>query len=199
MSELGLSTSPAPNRRLPRPPPAAPAAGGRGNPDSRRVHSVGELRASSRRRQGGGGAAGLVLQVVDFPVDGGAPRSSGVSPLPSSSWRFRGAAGLDFPSPESVAGRRIWPLLKVSWKKQMWFGSSTTKAFSGVGPTTRKSLIGRLIFCGAPLIGAPQNYFLWRTKPGAPQKVTFLWRTKPHAPQKFEILRRTKNKCATEI
>ena len=37
----GLSTSPLPNRRLPRPLPDALAAGGRGRPDLQRVHSVG--------------------------------------------------------------------------------------------------------------------------------------------------------------
>ena len=133
MSDLRLSTSPAPNRRLPRPPPAAPAAGGRGNPDSRRVHSVGKRRVSSRRRRGGGGVAGVVLQVVDLPVDGGAPRSSGVDLLPLSSWRFCGAAGFDFPSPDSAARRRIWLKLNKQWKKLVWFGSTTTTS-SGVGP-----------------------------------------------------------------
>lgn len=37
----GLSTSPLPNRRLPRPPPDTPAAGGTGKPDLQHVHIVG--------------------------------------------------------------------------------------------------------------------------------------------------------------
>ena len=133
MSDRRLSTSPAPNRRLPRPPPAAPAAGGRGNPDSRRVYSVGKLRVSSWRRRGGGDAAGVVLLVVDLSLDGGALRNSGVDLLPSSSWQFCGVAGFDFPSPDSVARWRIWLQLNKSWKKLLRFGSTTTASF-GVGP-----------------------------------------------------------------
>jgi hypothetical protein len=53
---------------------------------------------SSRRRRGGSGAAGVVLQAVVLPFDGGALRSPGVD-LPSpSSLQVYGAAGLDFPT-----------------------------------------------------------------------------------------------------
>jgi hypothetical protein len=128
----GRATSPALNRRLPRPPPAAPVAGGRGNAGSRRVHSVGKLRVSGRRRRGGEDAVGSVLQVVDPLLDGGALPGSGVDLLPSSSWRFFGAASLDFPAPDSMGRRRIW-LLLVSRKKLVRFGSSSTAA-AGVGP-----------------------------------------------------------------
>jgi hypothetical protein len=36
--------------------------------------------------------------------------------------------------------------------------------------TSRKTLIGGMQFCGALASSAPQKLFLWRTKPGAPQK-----------------------------
>jgi hypothetical protein len=77
--------------------------------------------------------AGVVLLVVDLPVDGGALWSPGVGLLPLSSWRFFGAAGVDFPELDYVAARRrIWRLMKISWMKLVWFGSTTT-APSGVG------------------------------------------------------------------
>jgi hypothetical protein len=77
--------------------------------------------------------AGVVLLVVDPPVDGGALWSPGVGVLPLSSWRFFGAAGVDFLELDFVAARRrIWRLLKISWMKLVWFGSTTT-APSGVG------------------------------------------------------------------
>jgi hypothetical protein len=125
------STSPPPNRRLPRPPSAAPAAGGWGNPDSRRVHSVGCLRCPA----GGVGEEVarpvLLLQVVVFLFVGGAPRSSAVD-LPSLPCpQLYGAAVGAFPLPASVGRRSRFP--KISWKRMLRFGASTTAA-SGVGP-----------------------------------------------------------------
>jgi chromosome segregation ATPase len=39
-----------------------------------------------------------------------------------------------------------------------------------VAATSRKTLIGGMQFCGALASSAPQKLFLWRTRPGAPQK-----------------------------
>ena len=58
LGETGVLTLPPPNRRFPRPLPAASAAGGRGNSDSRCVHSVEEL----------GCADGGVGRVAALPV-----------------------------------------------------------------------------------------------------------------------------------
>jgi hypothetical protein len=97
-----LTTSPPSIRSIPRPPSAAPAAGGRGIDGSRRVHSVGFSRAPA----GGVGAEGArpkwFLQVVVLPLVGGAPRSSGVELPPSSNLRVWRSARFDFP----VAGFR---------------------------------------------------------------------------------------------
>ena len=53
--------------------------------------------------------------------------------------------------------------------------------------TTRKLAIGGMLFCGAPLLHAPLNKFLWRTSWRAPLNSTFLWRTWRTCATKFYI------------
>ena len=86
LCERRRSTSPSPNRWLPQPPPAAPAAGGRGNPDSRCVHSVGLLSYLAGGAEEVTARSVFLLQVEVSLFGGGAPRSSaaGLLPLPRS-------------------------------------------------------------------------------------------------------------------
>jgi hypothetical protein len=44
------------------------------------------------------------------------------------------------------------------------------KQFDNEHVTSRKTLIRGMQFCGALASSAPQKLFLWRTRPGAPQK-----------------------------
>ena len=124
------STSPPAIRRFPSPPPAAPAAGGRGNPVLRRVYSVGVLGLPA-------GGVGVemrpvwCLQVVVFLPGGVVPWSFVLVPPPSArSHLSRGVVGV-FPALGSV--RRRSQQIEISWKMMRRFGSSTA-ALSGVGP-----------------------------------------------------------------
>jgi len=83
----GRTTSPASNRSIPRPPPAAPVAGGRGIVDSRRVNSVGTPRLLA------GGAMKVevrsekLLQAMSIPFYGGVRWSAAAGRrLSSRSW-----------------------------------------------------------------------------------------------------------------
>ena len=89
-------------RRVPRPPTAAPAAGGRGSLDLLRVYSVGVRLVSSRRRRGGSGAAGVVLwrMVLLLVVD--ALWGAGVDPFPPAGLQICGDVRPVFP----IAGCR---------------------------------------------------------------------------------------------
>ena len=69
------STSPPVNRRFPFPPPAAPAAGGWGNPVSLRVHSVGSGRSLAGGVLEAVACRRRVLLVV-FDLSGGGARRS---------------------------------------------------------------------------------------------------------------------------
>ena len=91
------------------PPPAAPAAGGRGNAGSRYVHSVGLAGLVA----GGALEAGVrlvvaVLGAVPLPFAGGVLRSLVVEPPSPSSSQPLGAAVRVFPDPRLDPRRRIW-------------------------------------------------------------------------------------------
>ena len=99
------TTSPAAIRWFPLPPPAAPAAGGWGNPGSRRVYKVGVSRLPAGRAVET--AARLVrrfgAEVVVF--GGGALVSSAADLPPCACLQFPGAVWCAFPSPDSVVRR----------------------------------------------------------------------------------------------
>ena len=99
---------------FPRPPPAAPAAGGRGNHVSRLVHSVGLGRCSA------GGGVEVAVLLVRVLLSGcflsgvGGPRSSGAASPTSPASRIRGSAESLVPCPDPCR-RRVWIPNKL-WK-----------------------------------------------------------------------------------
>ena len=79
----------------------------------------------------------MVLRAVDLPLDGGAPWSSGVDLLPSSTWWLFGSLRFDFPSPDPVGCRRI--RLNNPKMEEVW-GFAASTATVGV----RRGLSGGL-------------------------------------------------------
>uniref|UniRef100_A0A8R7UX75 Uncharacterized protein n=1 Tax=Triticum urartu TaxID=4572 RepID=A0A8R7UX75_TRIUA len=106
LGDPGRSTSPPPDRRVPHPSVVAPAAGGWGGPDLRRVYSVGSVWELAGGVGEWAARPEWRFETEVFLSGGGGPRSSAAD-LPSSPCSgLGGAAGCTFPSPES-AGRRI--------------------------------------------------------------------------------------------
>ena len=96
--DLQLAPPPSPSIRLiPRPPAAAPAAGGRGIDGSVYIGSVGVSCVAAGGVMAEEARPVKLLQVVVLPLGGVALRSSGVDPPPPSSPQLSGAARLGFP------------------------------------------------------------------------------------------------------
>jgi hypothetical protein len=114
LGDRAQTSSPPAIRRIPRPPAAAPAAGGRGNLESRLVYKVGLGRVPS----------GGVVEVRALPVrcllsacvpfGGGAPRSFDATQLTSPSLWIHGSREFVKLQPDPCR-RRIWTL-KMAWK-----------------------------------------------------------------------------------
>ena len=128
MGETGRSTSPPPDRQVPHPPTAAPAAGGLGSPDLRCVNSVGSVWVLA----GGVGEWAARPEwrfAMEVFLSGGGGLRSSAADLPSSACSgLDGAAGCVNPSPES-AGRRI----RVVEDLQGAGGAEQGAGYGGVG------------------------------------------------------------------
>ena len=133
-------TSPAAIRRFPPPPAAAPATGGWGNTGSRRVHSVELSRSSAGGAEETAARSVWLCRAAGVLFDGEVPVDFAVVRLSCPCLRFLGAAGRDFPSPETAV-RRLWLCNKKT--ALMWSRSTTlaaqdggsTELSSGVSPS----------------------------------------------------------------
>ena len=160
LSPSTQTTSPPSIRSIPRPPPAAPAAGGRGIDGSRRVHSVGLSRAPAGGVEAEEARSDWFLQVVVLPLVGGAPRSSGAELPPSSSSRISRSCWLGFPSTgfRGTAGpdRDLPRDVDVHWRdddgdlRRRSFGIGDRRLPAGLGMLLIQG-IERSMSGGAPL------------------------------------------------
>jgi hypothetical protein len=126
----GRSTSQALSRGLSRSPPAAPAAGGRGNPVSRLVYSVGELGFPT----GDDGVVFCRIGVCGWWLSTPTAALQGVSSSSCCPRRARAFAEVRWAfSPSWRPGDGGAGGLLFRWKKVLRFGSMAMES-SGVGP-----------------------------------------------------------------